>query len=62
MKNFTTSEWIGLIISIMTMAVGVTAFSYSTFVSDSVYKSDKSEILRRLERIETKVDDLRERR
>ena len=62
MKNFTPAEWIGFIISMMTMAVGVTAFSYSTFVVDTAYKDDKTEIMRRLNRIEEKIDMLNERR
>ena len=62
MKNFTAAEWIGLIFSVVTMAVGVTAYSYSEFVLKEVYKDDKSEILRRLERIENKIDEIREKR
>jgi hypothetical protein len=62
MKEFSTAEWIGLIVSILTMGVGVTAFSYSEFVIKDVYKEDKTEILRRLERIENKLDEIREKR
>jgi hypothetical protein len=62
MKNFTPAEWIGLIISMLTMGVGVTAYTYSEFVIKETYKDDKAEIIHRLDRIENKVDAIREKR
>ena len=62
MKNFTSAEWIGLMVSLIAMGIGITSFSYSTFVIKDVYKDDKIDIIRRLERIETKVDAIHEAR
>lgn len=54
--KFSTAEWIGLLVSILTMGVGITTFSYSTFVLKDVYHDDKGEMSKRLERIEFKLD------
>lgn len=62
MKNFSTAEWLGLAFSILTCSIGVTAYAYTNFVLKEVYKDDKAEIIKRLDRIEAKVDQLREGR
>lgn len=62
MKHFSTAEWIGLIFSVLTCSIGVTAYAYTNFVLKEVYKDDKAEIIKRLDRIEAKVDQLREGR
>lgn len=62
MKSFSVNEWVGLILSVCTLSAGITAYSYSEFVLKEGYKDDKAEILRRLERIEAKLDALSDRR
>lgn len=60
--KITTLQWVGMIVSFLTMGVGVTTFSYSTFVVKDQYKEDKQDIKRTLERIENKIDNyMRER-
>lgn len=58
MSKLNSPEWIGLILSILTMGIGVTSFSYSTFVLKDIYKDDKKELSARLMRIEDKIDRL----
>lgn len=48
-NKFTTYEWIGLLVSVLCMGVGVTAWAYSQFPI-------KADLERRLDRIEEKLD------
>lgn len=59
MKSFTPAQWFGLAFSIVSCTVGLTAYAYTNFVLKEHYKDDKYEIIKRLDRIENKVDEIR---
>jgi len=55
---FTVSEWIAWLGATIIACASLTAFAYQTFQTKDAASEHKTDIVHRLDRIETKVDEL----
>jgi len=55
---FSSAQWIAWMVGLTVFAVSITNFAYSTFITKSEANSSRSELMSRLDRLETKLDQL----
>lgn len=59
--DFDTTQWIAWLGATVVACMALTAFAYQNFETKDDAKEKKSDIVQRLDRIETKLDELRNR-